>query len=157
MKEIKYVKGDATNPIGEGRKILIHCCNTIGVMGAGIAKTIRNKWPIVYVEYNKTYISKGLNLGETQFIKVNNDLVVANMIGQEGIGFVNGIPPIRYEAIDSCLKRVSETAKKYNASVHAPRICCGLAGGKWETIEKLIVKNLCENDIGVTIYDFEGE
>jgi hypothetical protein len=36
-----------------------------------------------------------------------------------------------------------------------PRIGCGLAGGKWERIESIIVKTLCEADVPVTVYDFE--
>lgn len=28
-KEIKYINGDATNPQGEGNKIICHICNTI--------------------------------------------------------------------------------------------------------------------------------
>lgn len=26
-----YVKGDATRPAGEGPRLIIHCCNDIGV------------------------------------------------------------------------------------------------------------------------------
>jgi hypothetical protein len=56
-------------------------------------------------------------------------------------------PPICYEA---CLGYAQEVG----ASVHMPRIGCGLAGGKWEQIEPLIGKTLCEKDVAVTIYDF---
>jgi hypothetical protein len=31
---------------------------------------------------------------------------------------------------------------------------CGLAGGRWERIEPLIVQTLCEKDVAVTVYDF---
>jgi hypothetical protein len=36
-----------------------------------------------------------------------------------------------------------------------PRIGCGLAGGKWELIEPIIVRTLSEHDIAVTVYDFD--
>lgn len=152
MKKIIYVDGDATQPIGDGKKILIHCCNTINLMGAGIALAIRQKWPIVYEKYKKL----DCRLGEVQFIRVEEDLVVGNMIGQEGVGFKNGVPPVRYDAVDSCLKKVYEVAQKHGASVHLPyKMCSDRAGGKWEKIEELITKNLSEKDISVTIYDFK--
>ena len=35
-----------------------------------------------------------------------------------------------------------------------PRIGCGLAGGKWEVIEPIILKTLSANELEVTVYDF---
>jgi O-acetyl-ADP-ribose deacetylase (regulator of RNase III) len=154
VKSIIYLKGDATNPIDvDGNKILIHCCNNLGLMGAGIAKTIREKWPNVYEKYREWSRKPDFNLEEVQFVKVAGDLVVANMIGQEGVGFTNGKPPVRYDAIDSCLKKVAEVALKHKASVVGPRICAGLAGGDWNKIEAIIIENLCKKDISVYIYD----
>jgi O-acetyl-ADP-ribose deacetylase (regulator of RNase III) len=61
----------------------------------------------------------------------------------------------RYEAVDECLKKLGLKALEINASVHMPRIGCGLAGGKWENIEPLIISNLTERGIPVYVYDFE--
>lgn len=36
-----------------------------------------------------------------------------------------------------------------------PRIGCGLAGGQWEEIEPLIVSQLIEKGVAVTVYDFK--
>jgi hypothetical protein len=41
------------------------------------------------------------------------------------------------------------------ASVHMPRIGCGLAGSKWTRIEPLIEQYLCGRGVTVTVYDFE--
>jgi hypothetical protein len=35
-----------------------------------------------------------------------------------------------------------------------PRIGCGLAGGKWELIEPIIVRTLVARGVPVTVYDF---
>ena len=40
------------------------------------------------------------------------------------------------------------------ASVHMPRIGCGLAGGKWEEIEPIITDELTSQGIEVSVYDF---
>ena len=38
-------------------------------------------------------------------------------------------------------------------SVQMPKMGCGLAGGDWKIIEKIIIEELCSNDIEVTIYE----
>lgn len=159
MKDIKYIRGDATNPIGSGNKIIIHCCNDCvpGKWGAGFVLSLSKRWKEPERQYQRwstgTY-NKPYKLGQVQFVNVEDDIVVANMIGQHGVGFNNGNPPIRYDAIDDCLKRVAILAMEHNASIHSPRFGSGLARGKWSEIEKLIVENLCAKNIDVTVYDF---
>lgn len=65
------------------------------------------------------------------------------------------MPPIRYEAVASCLQQVAVKARELGASVHMPRIGCGLAGGEWSKVEPLIEVQLCQAGIAVTVYDFE--
>ena len=93
-------------------------------------------------------------LGEVQFVRVNDSTVVANMIGQHGIRGHGKLPPIRYEAVDKALGRVGEEALKMDASVHMPRIGCGLAGGSWDRIEPLIISRLSNQGIAAVVYDF---
>ena len=157
MADIQYIKGDATNPIGDGNKIIIHCCNDCGKWGAGFVLALSKRWKDPEVQYRKWSRGYIFNppylLGEVQFVNVETDTVVANMIGQHGVGSVNGSAPIRYPAIAKCLEKVAEVVKKYNCSIHAPRFGAGLAGGDWKIIEALIVKILCDRGIQVTIYD----
>ena len=35
--QINYLKGDATVPLGDGPKIIVHVCNDIGEWGKGFA------------------------------------------------------------------------------------------------------------------------
>jgi O-acetyl-ADP-ribose deacetylase (regulator of RNase III) len=76
------------------------------------------------------------------------------MVGQHGLRG-GATPPIRYEAVEACLAKVAERARELDASVHMPRIGCGLAGGKWERIEPLVTKCLRDRGVAVTVYDFE--
>jgi O-acetyl-ADP-ribose deacetylase (regulator of RNase III) len=152
---IKYVKGDATRPQGDGTKIIVHCCNDLGAWGAGFVLAISRRWPepeAVYVDS----ITKGqLELGKVQFVPVESDdgedIIVANLIGQKGlIGPVNPTP-VRYSAIEQGLERVAREAKKRRASIHMPRMGCGLAGGTWARMEPIITKTL--KGLDVTVYD----
>lgn len=76
------------------------------------------------------------------------------MIGQHGIyKDSKGLPPIRYDAVRQCLKEVALFTIAHKASVHMPRIGCGLAGGKWELMEQIIKEELITKEIAVTVYD----
>jgi hypothetical protein len=85
-----------------------------------------------------------------QLVQVEPDIWVANMVGQHGLIHTGGQPPIRYEA---ALGKVAQEANSLNASVHMPRIGCGLAGGTWEQIEPILHRQLVEQDIKVAVYD----
>jgi len=157
MTKINYIKGDATKPITEGKKIIIHICNNIGLWGKGFVLAISEKWNLPEKEYKEWYKQRATNdfkLGATQFVKVEENIYVANMIAQEGIYKKNGIPPIRYQAVEQAINKVVEFAIKHNASVHMPRIGCGLAGGEWSEIEVILNKSLLEKNIKTYIYDF---
>lgn len=152
---IEYVVGDATNPLGKGNKIIAHICNDVGGWGKGFVLAISKKWKEPEQSYRQWYHSKDhFGLGKIKVVPVNNYMSVANMVAQKGIRTGSKGPPIRYEALEQCLELLAEEAKAQGASVHMPRIGCGLAGGKWELIEPLIEKTLISQGISVTVYDF---
>ena len=155
MTKIVYLKGDATQPQTSGMKIIAHICNDLGGWGKGFVLAISKRWKEPEKEYRNWHRSKkDFVLGAVQFVQVEKYILVANMIGQHGMKTGSQGPPIRYKAIESCLAIVAEKAKKLSASVHMPRIGCGLAGGKWEKVEPIIKSTLCELGIDVYVYDF---
>ncbi len=159
MQNITYITGDATLPVGRGAAIIVHVCNDIGGWGAGFVLAISERWPEperCYREWHKTktFEDTPFELGQVQFVAVRNDLVVANLIGQHGLKRQGGLPPIRYEAIEMGLRQVARKAAETGASIHMPRIGCGLAGGTWDRIEPLIIQHLSSKNLSVTVYDF---
>lgn len=155
MAEITYVKGNAVYPQGEGNKIIAHVCNNIGAWGAGFVLAISKRWSEPEREY-RSMSSTERKLGNVQFVPVETDIVVANMIGQENIKANDyGVPPVRYSAIKICLERVLSLAKSMNASIHMPRIGCGLAGGQWEIMEQVIIAASKNFDVKIFVYDFK--
>lgn len=158
MNSIQYLKGDATSPQASGIKIIAHICNDIGGWGKGFVMTISKRWEQPEKEYRNWHRVRNENnfgLGEIQIVQVEKYIYVANMIGQKGIKTGSNGVPVRYDAIEQCLEKLSEEAKELGASVHMPRIGCGLAGGKWEEIEPLIEKTVLEKGIETYVYDFE--
>ncbi len=83
--------------------------------------------------------------------------MIAHMIGQRGVrrpGRTAPAPaPLRYDAIDAALGRLAGQVIGLGASVHLPRIGCGLAGGSWPRVEPLITERLVRRGIAVTVYD----
>lgn len=158
MTGIAYIKGDATCPQAKGDKVICHACNDIGGWGKGFVLAISKRWVEPEAEYRKWHAAgkeSGFALGAVQFVQVEPDVWVANMVGQRGIKRGGSGPPIRYEAIAACLQQVAAKARELSASVHMPRIGCGLAGGKWSEVEPLIEQHLVGAGISVTVYDFE--
>jgi O-acetyl-ADP-ribose deacetylase (regulator of RNase III) len=154
---ITFIKSDATNPQTPGNKIIVHICNDIGGWGKGFVMALSRRWKQPEEEYRLWYTSKDhFELGAVQFVQVNPDTWVANLIGQRDIKrSQDNVPPIRYEAVATGLLKVANFAKETNATVHMPRIGCGLAGGTWDKMEPIIQVTLVDQGIPVTVYDFE--
>jgi O-acetyl-ADP-ribose deacetylase (regulator of RNase III) len=139
-----------------GPKIIAHICNDVGAWGKGFVVAISARWLVPEASYRDWHRDRETNdfqLGAVQIVPVSDGLFIANMIGQAGLRKAQGVPPIRYEAVDACLNRLAELAGKIEASVHMPRIGCGLAGGTWDRIEPLIVHRLSDRGIPVWVYD----
>ncbi|MBK1881948.1 macro domain-containing protein [Luteolibacter pohnpeiensis] len=157
MRDITYTTGDATAPVRDGHKIIAHICNDIGGWGKGFVVAISRRWPEPESDYRQWYAERDQNdfgLGAVRVVAVAGDLAVANMIGQRDIRRRSGTPPIRYDAVRSCMGALRESALSLAATIHMPRIGCGLAGGDWSEIEPIIHDELSMHDIPVTVYDF---
>ena len=148
MSKINYVIGDATAPQGDGRKIICHICNDIGAWGAGFVLALSAKW--TYPEHRYRAIPHYV-LGDAMVLQVEPDIFVANMIGQHLTRpSADGTPPIRYTAVADALFAVNKIANELGATLHMPRIGCGLAGGDWKVIEAILTEFVT---VDVTVYD----
>jgi O-acetyl-ADP-ribose deacetylase (regulator of RNase III) len=157
MTTIIYLKGDATSPQAKGVKIIAHICNDLGKWGKGFVMAVSARWPgpeRAYREWHRGRAGNDFALGSVQFVQVETYIWVANMVSQHGVKGGSRKPPIQYEAAEKALEKVAQKALELKASVHMPRIGCGLAGGVWGRMEPIIVNRLCEKDVAVTVYDF---
>ncbi|MEV5872664.1 macro domain-containing protein [Streptomyces sp. NPDC052101] len=156
MSEIRYVRGDATVPSVKGAKVIAHVCNDIGGWGKGFVLALSRRWPEperAYRAWHRDRAKNDFGLGAVQLVRVGPQLWVANMIGQRGVKPGGKGVPVRYEAIDTALARLADEVIELGASVHMPRIGCGLAGGTWSRTEPLIAERLVKRGITVTVYD----
>ena len=116
----------------------------MGRMGSGIAKTMREKFPNVYVEYMAKCNAEGATpdglLGDAQFVFCGEQTVV-NMFAQRNYGY-DGMLYTNYEAFQSCLKQIRKYIPVGKTIAFPYRIGCGLGGGKWEIVVAMIQKEL---------------
>lgn len=149
---ITYLAGDATAPAGPGNKIIAHVCNDRGAWGAGFVLAVSARWPEPEDHYRREAAGDLLKLGDVQLVRVSDHACVANLVAQV-LGDPTGVN-LRYDVLRDCLSMLAGNALAENASVHMPRIGCGLAGGTWDRVEPVINETLVAAGVAVTVYDF---
>lgn len=150
---INYVIGDATQPQGDGDKMIVHCCNDMGRWGSGFVVALSKRWEKPERLYRQYHQRHGLTLGQVIWAAVSSEpmIWVANLVGQHGTISETNPHPVKYDAIYEGLCIVASNAAETGASIHMPRMGSGLAGGSWTVIEAL-VSEIC-GDLPVTVYD----
>ena len=167
---IHFVKG---NLLDAKLDYYCHQVNCQGRMGSGIAKAIKEKWPMVYDEYVQKYQEREDEilrtsstfehspsagetlLGEIQLIQVDIDKTVVNMFAQEYYGY-DGRRYTSYDAFWACLGKIKEQVPKGSKIGFPYKIGCGLGGANWQVIFQMIMEVL-EEDYQVYIYTLKEE
>lgn len=152
---INFLKGDATEPVSKPA-LIVHVCNNVGGWGAGFVVAISKKWKKPEMIYRNLFQrEENIQLGEIQFVMVESDIHVCNMIAQDGLfkkGDAIGKVYINYDALKSTLSKAATYATEKELSIHMPRIGCGLAGGKWDIVGDIVSKEL--KNLDVYVYDY---
>lgn len=134
-----------TNLLGITEGIIAHQVNTLGVMGAGVAKQISTKFPFNYQAYRESYYQQELVLGKVILAQVDYDLYVANIVAQSAIGTHKR--QTDYTALATGLQETYKHSKELGLIPYLPyMIGCGLGGGDWSVVSALIDKH-CPNAI----------
>ena len=141
IPKLHYLIGDATEPVRRPAMI-IHVCNNTNGWGRGFVLAVSAKFPEAERQYHEWFRTEHPQLGQVQFVQVKPEICIGNMISQEGIRWQGNVPPIRYGALNDCLKLAYGKALKENMTVHMPRIGAVLSGGDWRQIEKIILANI---------------
>ena len=144
--------------------MLINSVNTVGIMGAGIAKKFKEKFPEMYKDYReacktgKIYVDADITVtvrknkiewdfkvfGWKPHIWIGEDIIILNFPTK-----IDWRWPSSYEIITEGLKwlrknigTISTTANREVKYVGLPKLGCGLGGLKWSKVKTLIEKYL---------------
>lgn len=118
--------------------------NCRGVMGAGLAKKISDKYPIVKEEYlkfcKKNYEFPEMLLGCRQIINMENHLNIVNIFGQLNYGY--GERFTDYGALKYAFSEFNDFMNfccNNEYDVYFPfGFGSGLGGGNWDIVKKFI-------------------
>lgn len=167
---LKIVEGDATEPQTVHEKevvVIVHICNNENKWGSGFVLALNKKWKEpeqVYRSFCERHIKPTLTLpilGKVCYAKIDNHLVIANMIGQDGTISTDNPIPIKYKALVNCMSEVFAYIEMIKAQtsnpvvIHCPKFGSLRAKGNWEFILELIREIWLEQGIDVVVYEFK--
>lgn len=132
---LKFEKGDL---VTGNYPVFCHQVNCKGVMGAGIAKQIRSKYPEVYFEYKTVCDNDRAILGVCHFTRTSDHRVCVDMFAQDDYGRNKRYTD--YKAFKACLRGIKLflEAGNYDSVAFPYGIGCGLAGGDWYLVLGMI-------------------
>lgn len=153
--EINYIEGSVLEPVGDGHKIIAHVANNSGGWGRGFVLELSKKWEEPERVYRNCW-GKAYDhyLGCCQFVVVEDDTIVCNMIAQDGYyDRLKNPVPLNYVALETCLTELYEYAQEQGDSVHMPKIGAGLARGDWSKIEEMINAHCEQYKVPTYVYE----
>ena len=142
--------------------VITHGCNCFCTMGAGIAPQMAkafgaDKFPMEAPQYRGDRNKMGTIDYEWQDISIpfgKHKLVVVNSYTQfhYGRNHSDGVDmPVDYDAIKLCMRKINQEFR--GKTIGLPLIGCGLAGGDWSIVKKIIKQELNMMDPWVVHYD----
>lgn len=126
---------------------IAHGCNCMHIMGAGIAKVIRENFPEAYeadLKTTKGDIRKMGNYSSAHIYDFSLDVINAYTQFRPGYG-------VNYTAIRKVFERINESYK--GKKVGIPKIGSGIAGGDWGIISRIIEDST--PDLNIVIVDYK--
>ena len=151
---IKEIKG---NLLDTDLNFIAHGVNAQNRMGSGVAKAISDVYPEVKTRYHR-YWEKSMMvflngqsdfLGTVQPVTTRDGKTVFNLFTQEYYGY-DGKLYLSYESIIKVFDFLTNECDHLNA-IAIPKIGCGLAGGDWEVVKKIINRST-GNKLDVYVY-----
>lgn len=172
---IQYFKGDI---LESDVDMIVHQVNTYGVMGGGLAKQIKDKYPNVYHIYRAYTQSMHPEklLGRFVNIKTDDGQIITNLFSQGhsenqsskallsgpvGTGKSEAVKNMdtrplgetNYEAMRDGLTDINNYASSKDMTVAIPyKIGCGIGGGDWSRVEDIIYNIFKDSRVLLKIY-----
>ena len=139
--------------------VIIHQTNCTRGFGSGVAKAIKEKYPIVAekhqlaCEVNEAQGNKSSALlGKIQPVSVAHEKVIINMYAQDTYGY-DGAKYTSYDALDSCLKKVKAYCidHKFKRVAMPYKMSSVRGGASWDVVLAIVRSVFEGTDIEIEI------
>jgi len=149
-----YKVGDV---LRAGESIVIHGCNCHCTMGAGIAKQVRAECPNAWSADQRTLPRDRTKMGSFTYGVEASGMIVVNAYTQ--YDYTRTSVDVDYNALDNSIRSIIKYFyQTYSETTFAmPKIGCGLAGGDWNIVEKILLDILkpWQERITIKVYTLE--
>ena len=129
---IHEYRGDMFEHIKPG-KAYAHGVNCRGVMGAGVAKEVRKRFPKNYLIYRSLCEQEGLTLGDFTFT-IEHGVMIYNLATQYNPG-PHADPAAIHESVESMMYHASTVGVK---AINTVRLGCGIGGLDWTDVRPVL-------------------
>ena len=154
---LKFKKGNMFNLKAD---ILVNAVNCKGIMGKGVAKTFKEKYPAMYNNYrfkceNNEVLPGVPFVWEDKSYMFNIGIIIINFPTKD-----DWRDDSKYDYIESGLVWFREylinyTKENKNKYVHMPALGCGLGNLNFELVQEMIIKHLDDiEDIDITVFNY---
>lgn len=135
---------------------IVNACNKVGVMGGGIARVFKEKYPEVFLEYHALCKKNLCDKFFDVFVADSGRMIVCFYTKNHWMDDSNlqniddGL-----HALKRCLQglQVVEDEVKEKISIAFPALGCGLGGLNWDDVKKLFEKHFSDVSFDVTVYE----
>lgn len=132
--------------------VLVNTINCVGVMGKGIAKEFKSKYPTMYEEYRIKCDANEIETGKLYPYFENGKIRILNFPTKQ-----HWRSPSRISYVVEGLEWFIENYEKLGITTIAfPPLGCGNGGLNWETVGPIMVKKLINLPISIEIYAPHG-
>ena len=116
----------------------MHGVNCRGVMGAGFALEVKNRFPVAFATYQERCRDRTpeMLLGTSLITPINSELTIMHCFTQKDYGSSGKY--VSYDAFESSLYALPSALHGVVKELHFPMIGAGLGGGKWEVMAAII-------------------
>lgn len=141
------------NLLEDSAEALVNAVNTVGVMGGGIARQFKEKFPEMFIEYERACKNNEVKLGKMHVVKVDT---------VEGEKYIINFPTLEHWSDQSKLEDivvgledlVRVVKEKKIQSIAIPPLGCGIGGLKWEDVRPLIEETFADlSNVTVHLYE----
>ena len=139
---IEHIQGDLLD-FPAGINVVAHCSNCFNTMGAGIAKSIKERYPAAFEADKEAYLKHDAYVGGFSYADVGNGKKIINIYGQYRYSG-NDKRHLDYDGFFVAMEKVKELLEiAYHEGRHyvlgvPHKIGCARAGGDWNIVYSML-------------------